>query len=191
MFWWKAWGRAALFVCIVQFFFLTPSYTYAAEDSKVREGRIKAAVLYYLAKFIKWPEQAFKSSEDQIRLCLAGEDPLNKFVKRTVSSKQVSGRNLKIIFVDTKPPKVKVEECHILFIGESDSESRLKLLSKLKGKHALSVGVVDGFTQQGGLVQLFKEENKFRIRINLDNVHRANLEVSSELLQVAVIEGSQ
>jgi len=57
----------------------------------------------------------------------------------------------------------------------------------LKGQSILTVGDVEGFSKDGGIIRLVTEQNKIHFRINPEAAKNANLTVSSKLLRLAEI----
>ena len=78
-----------------------------------------------------------------------------------------------------------VQECHILFISRSEKERLPTVLNQLRQRHILTVSEIDHFTEQGGMIGLFIENNRIRFRINQDTIEAANLRISSKLLNLA------
>ena len=74
---------------------------------------------------------------------------------------------------------------HILFISASEKKRLPQLLASLHGFSALTVADMDGFLEQGGMIQLFSENNRVRFDINVNAATRANLKLSSKLLSLA------
>ena len=190
MFGWKAKGRIRLFVSVLVLFSWAPLISYAAEPSQVREGRIKSALLYYLAKFVQWPPESFDGNSP-FKLCLLGNDALNTFVESTMKDKTVHGRIIEVVFSPTVKPASEYRKCNVLYFGNVDRESAKRILTSSSSFGILTVSSQPDFTKVGGLVHLFEENNKFRIKINIKNTERAKLSVSSELLQVSVLEGTE
>ena len=67
----------------------------------------------------------------------------------------------------------------------SERERTAQILSNLRGRSVLTVSDIEGFAGLGGMVELFTERSKIRMRINLEAVKAANLKISSKLLRVA------
>jgi len=65
------------------------------------------------------------------------------------------------------------------------------ILKALRGKSVLTVSDMDGFTSQGGMIQLVELENRISIRINPDSIEKGKLRVSSKLMQIAQIEKTE
>jgi hypothetical protein len=54
----------------------------------------------------------------------------------------------------------------------------------------LTVADFEGFLEEGGMIQLFSENNRVRFAINVDAAVRAKLKLSSKLLSLAHVAGS-
>ena len=78
------------------------------------------------------------------------------------------------------------------YLDETVQGEKVKqALIDLKGRSVLTVGDVADFARQGGVVRFFNENNKIRIRINLEAAKAANLTISSKLLRLADVVGSK
>ena len=53
------------------------------------------------------------------------------------------------------------------------------------GSVGIGAAVAKGFARNGGIIELFTEENRLKFIINVDNARRAGLRISSRLLQLA------
>ena len=51
----------------------------------------------------------------------------------------------------------------------------------------MTVSDIENFTDLGGMIQFFTENNNIRMRINVDAVKASNLKVSSKLLRMAEV----
>lgn len=75
--------------------------------------------------------------------------------------------------------------CHILFICSSQRKHVPQIIESLKGASVLTVGEMEQFTQQGGIINFTMEENKVRFEINTEAAGAARLRISSKLLSLA------
>ena len=60
-------------------------------------------------------------------------------------------------------------------------------MSDVAGKDILTVSDIDTFCQYGGIVGFVTENKKVRFRINVDAAKRAELQISSKLLELAEV----
>jgi hypothetical protein len=146
------------------------------------EYQVKAAFLYNFARFIEWPDRAFRDPGSPMTFCVQGEDPFGHDLDRALDSKTVGVRELTIKrFKGVQG----LETCQVLFIGSSDEERVSQIVQTLKNSPVLTVGDMERFAKLGGIINFVTEKNKVRFEINLDAAERAGLKVSSKLLTVA------
>jgi hypothetical protein len=81
----------------------------------------------------------------------------------------------------------EIKTCHVLFISRSEAERLEKILASLKGRNILTVSDIDDFAVHGGMIRFLIENNKIRLRVNLEAARSANLVISSKLLRPAEI----
>jgi hypothetical protein len=187
---WPGWPRISLTVVLLSLLVsaqLVVSPKGNAQDS-VSEYRVKAAYLFNFIKFVEWPEEAFADPLAPIVIGIVGDDPFGDALPQVVVGKTVQGRDLVI-------RKYRLGEdlrgSHILFISESEKKRLPQLLSSLHGSFVLTVADLDGFLAEGGMIQLFSEQNRIRFAINVDAATRAKLKISSKLLSLARVAGAK
>ena len=73
------------------------------------------------------------------------------------------------------------------FVSESEQRRLSPILAGLESHHVLSIGDMEGFAEQGGIIGLTKVDGKVRFAINVDAAQRAGLTISSKLLKLASI----
>ena len=150
------------------------------------EYQVKAAYLFNFLKFVEWPEGAFPDPLAPIVIGIVGDDPFGDALPQVVVGKTVQGRDLVI-------RKYRVGEdlraSLILFISASEKKRLPQLLAGLHGSNVLTVADFEGFLEEGGMIQLFSENNRVRFAINVDAAVRAKLKLNSKLLSLARVVG--
>jgi len=153
----------------------------AIQTASVPEYQIKAGFLLNLAQFVSWPSQ---SSDAPFVIGILGDDPFGSYLDETVRGQKVNNRPLSVQRfrrrVDSRP-------CTILFISQSERDRVGQILFNFKGRAVLTVSDIENFTDLGGMIQFFTENNNIRMRINVDAVKASNLKVSSKLLRMAEV----
>jgi hypothetical protein len=153
----------------------------AAQTATVPEYQAKAGFLLNIAQFVSWPSQ---SSDTPFVIGILGDDPFGSYLDETVRGQRVNNRPLT---VQRFRRRVDSRSCTILFVSQSERDRVDQILSNLKGRPVLTVSDIDGFTDLGGMIQLFTENNSIRMRINREAVKASNLRVSSKLLRVSEV----
>lgn len=162
------------------------SLSLSAQKQGAREYQIKAVFLFNFAQFVEWPVESFKESNNII-IGVLGNDPFGNYLEETVRGEQVNGHPL---VVHRFKQIEDVKACHILFMNVPDNLVK-STVANLKSRSILTVSDAAGFTQHGGMIRFFTEDNKTRIRINLTAAKSADLTISSKLLRLAEIVNPQ
>ncbi len=165
------------------FLVLSPApRTEAASPSSLTEEQVKAAYIYNFAKFVQWPETAFLSANEPLRICIVGSEALFKAME-PLSNKTVQGRSLKI----SKRSTLKTTpDCHILFIGRHYQGEPWQELKKNIFTPVLTIADFESFVTDGGIIEFVREGSKIRFAVNIAAARQAGLKLSSKLLKLAI-----
>ncbi len=179
-------GRFALglLIAILLPGILAPS---SAGSAPVMEYRVKAALLYNFAKFVEWPDASGPQSSWVIGVL--GVDPFGDALEHTMRDKMVRGKRIEIRRFATPS---ELEDCHILFVSDSEARSLPEILDHLNGRPILTVSDMERFARQGGMVSIVEENDRLRFRINVDAAEQSSLTISSKMLGLAdVVKSSR
>lgn len=156
----------------------------AAAVAQVDEYQVKSAFLFNFAKFVEWPEQAFKTPDDPILICILGQNPFGKTLEQTIGGKAVNGRKFALVHLTENQDLCK---CRILFVNPAERRRFRTRIAALKGAGVLTVGEGDGFTGDGGVISFKLEGGRIRLEINVSAAEYENLRISSKLLSIATV----
>ena len=159
----------------------------AAVSEMSREYQIKAVLLFNLTRFVDWPSEAFATPGSPIVIGILGRDPFGARLDKAVEAEVVNGRK---VVVQRYENLAAMKPCQILFISSSERARVKEVISALKGRPILTVGDFEDFVKQsGGMIRFYtNEQNKIRLRINLEAARADGLSISARLLQVAEVE---
>lgn len=156
--------------------------TARAAPRSAAEYQVKAAFLYNFAKFVEWPAKAFAGPGDSFVIGVLGEDPFGAVLEETVRGKSVHEKPLVVKRFARVQDAVN---SHVLFISSSEEGRLSQIVASLGHAPILTVGEMDRFAEQGGLIGLRVDAEKVRFDINLDAAQRTGLTMSSQLLKLA------
>ncbi len=122
------------------------------------------------------------SADNNLWLCIFGDDPFHGALDVTVNRTQIASRPLRVRHIH-QPGEMR--SCNLLFIGKTEGERIPALLAQTQHFPVLTVGETDGFLQSGGVIRFSLEANKLRFEINRTAADRAGLKISSRLLLLA------
>jgi hypothetical protein len=138
--------------------------------------QIIAALTYNFAKYTTWPA----SLNTAPSLCYfdAAYEPAFK----RLEGKPVHDAPLIIKQISSV---TQAEACHLLYLSDNDKERMKRLMLALAGKPVLTISTLPGFLAQGGMIELFQENNKFRFDVDNQQLKRVELKLSAQVLKLA------
>ncbi|MBW8864533.1 MAG: YfiR family protein [Verrucomicrobia bacterium] len=156
----------------------------SAQTEASKEYQVKAAFIFNFAQFVDWPPAVFTNASAPLCIGILGDDPFGKILDATVNGEKVDGHPIVIRRFQRAEEAL---DCQVLFVSRSETRRMRQILASLKDRSILTIGEVDGFCKDGGIIRFVTEQNKIRFRINPETAKNANLTVSSKLLRLAQI----
>ena len=147
------------------------------------EYEVKAAYLFSFGRFVEWPPSAHPNADSRFQVCVLGGDPFGNLLDQTAAGAAV--KNLPV----AARRIARVEDgaaCHVVFITDSDEARLARTLTTLRGSSALTVSDSPRFAERGGMIEFVVEASRVGFIVNLAAAEDAGLELSSDLLRVAV-----
>ncbi len=148
------------------------------------EYQVKAVFLFNFSHFVEWPPQAFSSPDEPFVIGIVGDNPFGTRLDEAVSGEHIEQHPLLVRHFRNV---ADIGNCHILYIGSSESGRIREILAALDRRTALTVSDFDGAAERGVMIQFVTENNRVRLRINPESAHTAGLTISSKLLRPAEI----
>jgi hypothetical protein len=172
--------------CVIFLWFVAPANALENEQKRL----IKAAYVYNIAKFTRWPDSTPNDLRSTpLSLCIAGEDELGL---EGLRGKVVKKQPLEIHFIKSA---YVPRNCHMLYVSTSLLASRsinyLELIQSINNFPVLTLSEIPDFARQGGGFELYQSGGQTRFIINLGVIRRAGLEVNPRLLNLAVVIGQE
>jgi len=161
---------------------------FAAANPVAEEYKLKAALVYKLAKFITWPER--EGETNKFGICVLGRDDFGPALSA------LEGRRLgeKTITIHRFAQSSGIrDDCRIVFVSRSKKAFITDIARTLGTRPILTVGDSRDFAAQGGMIELTLEGGRIGFRINLARAEQAGLKIAAPLLGIARIvrEGDQ
>ncbi len=157
----------------------------AAPPEPVREYQIKASFLHKFILFVEWPEEFVESTENTIIIGILGKDPFGNAFE-PVEGQMVKGKALVIKRFEDNASHELLRKCHLLFISTSFQGKVKEVLKSLKDHPVLTICESKEFLSSGGMIHIFKMQNRVVFEINKAAAERVNIKFRSKLLRVAV-----
>ncbi|MFT7388118.1 MAG: hypothetical protein ACI8VC_001362 [Candidatus Endobugula sp.] len=139
---------------------------------------VKAALSYNFAKYTQWPEA---QQRNEVTFCYFNSAYINGFERlaaKTLNEKKIVVRQVDSVNVTAG--------CQLIYIDSKDRNKLQRLFLYLKNKPILTVSDMAGFVTDGGMIEIINQDNKLRFKVNLEQLERQGLTISSEVLKLAV-----
>jgi uncharacterized protein DUF4154 len=143
-----------------------------------RVDALKAGYLLNFMKFVEWPAHAPAAT---FTVCFLGNSGVHDELSTGLHPKRLGTHRL---ITRRLAPAESAAACQVLYI---DAEHLAHIAPLIVEPPAALLTVSDApqFLQSGGIIGLFAEGDRLRFRISVENARRANLRISSHLLQLA------
>jgi hypothetical protein len=148
----------------------------SAQDAAL-EYRVKAAYLFNFTKFIEWPGSAVATGRS-FSICVAGRNPFGPALTSTLVGETAAGLPLAARVVNAS----EAAACHVLFVPRGVAAP--PYLRGVAKSPVLTVGESPDFLAQGGAINFVLDDGRVRFEINQAAAERAQLRISSRLLQL-------
>ena len=94
----------------------------------------------------------------------------------------MKNRSIEVRAVETV---AKLSKSDIVIVGSNDAEILQEVVRKVKGAHTLIVSHSSEFAKKGAMINFFVQDERLRFEINLNAIRKENLQVGSQLLNLA------
>ena len=75
--------------------------------------------------------------------------------------------------------------CHVLYIGEHEQRRLVPIIKSLGAAPVLTISDIPGFAERGGSIGLLNRNDKMLFEVNLASTRKAELRLSSQMLNLA------
>ena len=158
-----------------------------AQDSALSadEFTLKAAYIYRLTEFIRWPEEADWSETMEFEVaCLGCDNRLVQSLNILFREKQIKDRVVKIT---TLYDLSQLKKPQILFIGSRATSQLQEILENPNNKGILFISDSPGFGLRGVHINFVMVDRHIKLELNIDAIQHTQFSVNSRLMQVAIL----
>lgn len=146
--------------------------------------QIKAAYIYKILQFVSFPDSAFHK-EGVVNVCVLGEDRFGAALDE-IDGASVPQGIINIIRLGDGSGESPLSDCNALYLVETERSNIKSILSRIDSKQILTIGEFSPFIREGGLIELFVQNDTIRFRINEELVKDTDFQVAAQLVQLGV-----
>lgn len=141
-------------------FILTLFVSTVSYAQSVSENDVKAAFIFHFISFTQWND-----NQSQYYVCIPEDTTLRNAASELFKDKSLNNR--KIFVVD------RYEGCHVLVSDHLPYT-----------QSTLTIGNID----KGALIEFRMAKNKLKFAVNVDEIKKSKLKISSQLLKLGISE---
>jgi len=142
--------------------FILLGCTWAFGNEIVSQESLEAAFIFNFLKFVDWQD-----SRPTYDICIPDDENLRKMATGLLQGKTLNDRQIEVVD--------RTDNCHVLVSNNPP-----------KSDTTLTIGDLD----QGAMFEFMVIDNKLKFAINIDNIRKSKLKISSQLLNLAVARDS-
>lgn len=143
------------------------------------EAQVKAAYVYKLASFVRWPDDAAATNE--FNLCVNGRRDVAAALQQLVRGQRVGGQAVSVVQLDGA---AQARSCRVLFVGRGGPVAT-NLLAATETAPVLTICDRSNGTR-GCVIEFVVRDGKVRFALDRARADRRRLELSAKLSDVAV-----
>ncbi len=152
------------------------------DSPTVTEYEVKAAYVYYFAKFIEWPQTAFPAQSAPVTIGIIGDDEFGAMLGNIVKNKTIQEHPIAVRLL--KWP-ADLQTCHMVYISSSEQKRLRQIVESMHERSVLTITEAELDSQEKGIVNLFIEGGKVQFEVDISAAEKAHLHISSKLLRLA------
>jgi hypothetical protein len=154
----------------------------AGAEVPITENEVKAAYVFYFAKFVVWPQDTFETTYAPITIGVLGDDEFGSILEKISKGKTIQEHPIAVRLL--KWP-VDPRSCHIVYIGPAEQKRFIQIVESLQNSSVLTVTETEADLRVKGIINLFVEGGKVQFEANIARAEKAHLQISSKLLRMA------
>ncbi len=163
----------SIYLCLLLLIFIA-----GKAHAQYAEYEVKAAYIFHFAKFMEWNTE--KEDSTVLTIGLYQNDPFGIILDKTLLGRSTNGKQWNIVQVANQEEALS---CDFLFISDIERYDLLKLLERLKKTAIITIGdEIEGFCQDGGLINFSPQYSSHRFEINNKRAILNGITISPKLL---------
>ncbi|MEP3889802.1 MAG: YfiR family protein [Hellea sp.] len=156
------------------------SFSSMAYAQVSKEHKVKAAIIYNLARFSEWSLTPSTKEASSFSMCVMANDVMRDALA-TLKGKEISGRRVEIMPLLSHG--ANTSKCHILYVSGKALQNFD--LQKLAENGVLTISDTENFLSAGGGITVLRTHNTLGFSINRTVMLKANIRPSSKILRLA------
>jgi hypothetical protein len=139
-----------------------------------REYLLKAGIIERFARFSEWPSEMIT---DTFKIKVIGQNPFEGALEKMFATIKVQNKPVAIEYISTI---TDINDCHILFISESERTQVEDIINYVKSKPILTIGETSEYIRKGVIIN-FYETSKGTVHFEISKASIKNSKVKMDI----------
>jgi len=175
-------ARAPKVLALFVLLFATSAAPDPREADKDTTAIVQASYIYNIAKLVEWKDPSLKSGPFVISVLGSSnlyQELVKKYAEKSIGKQPIEVRKL--------PKSAEIEQCHVLFVAQSELGLLPAIHKNLEKKSTLIITEYPDALEDGSVVNFVRVDNTVKYEISVVNARKHKLEVGSTLVQLAYV----
>jgi len=155
----------------------------SADIDVANAAALRAAFIYNISKLVEWPANAFTTANAPFALCTLGVSATNIEALKPLEARAYLGHPFVVMAVNSL---LDARKCHILYANNNGASSNADVAKALSAYPVLTISDEHGAADSGMAMEFVEMNGRLRWVMNLTATSKAQLKVSSKLIEIAV-----
>ncbi|MGZ5278607.1 MAG: YfiR family protein [Pseudobdellovibrionaceae bacterium] len=148
----------------------------------IQESRLEAAFIYQFTNYVTWSDSVDSEQQPFVIGLITQDLDLQDELESLAKTKKVRNRAIEVVVAESAS---SLKKCNIIMVKHKNLDLLHEVIRKFKGTGTLIVTHGEGFAKQGAMINFFQEGERLKFEINQKALKHENLQVGSQLLNLA------
>lgn len=144
------------------------------------EYQVKASYIYNFLQFVSFSPEDI-GGNNAISVCIIGENRFGDALDKLKGKKTPQGV-IDVRYLGHYSPELPFNSCHVLYVVKDEAQNGRKIFEHLQNDKTLTIGDYSNFLKEGGVIELFVNDERVQFRINVEKVKKARYQIAAQLV---------
>lgn len=148
------------------------------------EYQIKASYIYNFLQFVSFPLEQL-DNKNIVNVCVVGENRFGNALGELNGAPVPQGK-INIDYLGRYSPMLSLQACNVLYIVNNEAPNIDKILGSIDAATTLTISEYTPLVENGGIIELFVEDDSVHFKINADKVKLARYQIAAQLVELGM-----
>ena len=146
--------------------------------SSSEKYKAQSIFVYTFTKYVNWS----KSQPDRFTIVSYKNSGINPYLQQIAATKKIKEKSVSIVLID---PSSDIPDCDLIYFDDQNAKLAATHMAKRSMNNILVVSQSGHAEKTLENINLFEANDSYKFDINLENIEKNGMTVSSNLLKLA------